>query len=90
MMLGMSATVAGGDPYDPNNSVFDDSAPAPPHHPGMVPHQHHLQPPMVGAPRAMFDDDQELAANEPPPLVKRSSRPSVGSETRGWFLCFVF
>ncbi len=63
--------------YDPslNNSVFEDPPPE------------HMTP--VGAPRAMFDEDQE-AANEPPPLVKRTSRPSLGSDSRGSLFCFYF
>ncbi len=61
--------------FDPtlNNSVFDDPS-------AMTP------VPVVGtgAPRAMFDDEENDPSNEPPPLIKRTSRPTLGApETRG-------
>ena len=41
---------------------------------------------VVGAPRAIFDED-ESGAREPPPLMKRTSRSALPSvDSRGW--CF--
>lgn len=60
--------------YDPNlnNSVFEDSGSMQ----GGV---------AYGAPRAIFDEDE--AQNEPPPLMKKTSRSTLGSDSRG--LCSV-
>ena len=42
---------------------------------------------VVGAPRAIFDEDEGSGAREPPPLMKRTSRSALpSSDSRGWFL----
>eukprot|EP00095_Tigriopus_kingsejongensis_P008550 maker-scaffold989_size72935-snap-gene-0.8 protein:Tk08550 transcript:maker-scaffold989_size72935-snap-gene-0.8-mRNA-1 annotation:"catenin delta-2" len=73
----LQGSIGGG--YDPNlnNSVFEDTGSV---H-GSVNHTGYP----FGAPRAMFDDD-ESGQSEPPPLMKRSGRPSTNSDSsRGGF-----
>ena len=47
---------------------------------------------VVGAPRAIFDEDEGGGgAREPPPLMKRTSRSALPStDSRGWFLLLFF
>ncbi|XP_059090371.1 catenin delta-2-like isoform X2 [Tigriopus californicus] len=68
----LQGSIGGG--YDPNlnNSVFEDTA-------SIQGSTNHTGYPF-GAPRAMFDDD-ESGQSEPPPLMKRTSRPSVNSDS---------
>ena len=84
------------------NSVFDDSGSTGQSAGFPLAQQQHPQPPpqqiatyqqigqpvqhVVGAPRAIFDED-ESGAREPPPLMKRTSRSALPSvDSRGW--CF--
>ena len=64
--------------YDQNNSVFEDNV--------SISQAGH---PPYGAPKAIFDED-EAAQNEPPPLMKKASRSTLGSESRGCYACFSF
>ena len=89
----------GGSGLGPNpNSVFDDSGST--GQGAGFPVQQQQQPQqiatyqqigqpvqhVVGAPRAIFDED-ESGAREPPPLMKRTSRSALPSvDSRGW--CF--
>ena len=94
-------SVAGGSGLGPNpNSVFDDSGsmgqgagfPVQQQQPQQIATYQQIGQPVghvVGAPRAIFDED-ESGAREPPPLMKRTSRSALPSvDSRGWCFCLV-
>lgn len=60
--------------FDPNNSVFEDS--------NSINHAGH---PPYGAPRAIFDEE-----DEPPPLSKNHSRSTLGSDSRGFIFNRIY